>query len=386
MILVSAESLQTFVIKLRVNGRLVAPNLSRLVEESLYFSNVQDQTHLGTTSDAEFAVLQGLYPVVTGVVSQDYWQNRWYGLPRILADNGYSTLSAAAEPPWFWRMQDMHSGLGFQTSLFEDFFIGDDRIGPWLADGLFFDQMVPVLARQPEPFVAFLITSSNHSPYEIPERHREFDVGEVRDIGLRRYLESVHYFDRVFGEFVDNLRASGNLDRSVLVVYGDHQAFLHDTEELALLLQSATRPGLPYSVWRARRGVPLIVRLPSGAAGGERDVPGGHVDVPVTILGLLGIEDRSRVMLGRDLTASEEGLVVFRDGGYTDGTYWMEAVGRRSLPVCFHIADAVEIDCRLLERTRRRAAEYLRASDMILRHDLIPLLSGPRLSHPSTGQ
>jgi lipoteichoic acid synthase len=61
LILISAESLQSFVIGLRVGGQLVAPNLTSLATDSLYFGNFLDQTSLGTTSDAEFAVLQGLH-------------------------------------------------------------------------------------------------------------------------------------------------------------------------------------------------------------------------------------------------------------------------------------------------------------------------------------
>jgi arylsulfatase A-like enzyme len=43
-------------------------------------------------------------------------------------------------------------------------------------------------------------------------------------------LHSVHYFDQAFGEFVDKLRDTGLLDRSVILVYGDHQGFLGDRE------------------------------------------------------------------------------------------------------------------------------------------------------------
>ena len=46
--------------------------------------------------------------------------------------------------------------------------------------------------------------------------------GEFEGTLLGKYLQTVHYFDTVFGEFLTRLEADGLLDQSVLVVYGDH--------------------------------------------------------------------------------------------------------------------------------------------------------------------
>lgn len=72
-------------------------------------------------------------------------------------------------------------------------------------------------------------------------------------------MHSVHYFDQAFGEFVDKLRDTGLLDRSVILVYGDHQGFLGD-RELANLLGCSARDEFRTS--QVRKNVPLLIRLP----------------------------------------------------------------------------------------------------------------------------
>ena len=76
-------------------------------------------------------------------------------------------------PGDFWKMATMHSALGFQRSFFEDSYRLRERIGPWLSDREFFTQTVPTLRTQPTPFMAFLLTASNHHPYRLPAQDKE---------------------------------------------------------------------------------------------------------------------------------------------------------------------------------------------------------------------
>ena len=63
----------------------------------------------------------------------------------------------------------MHQNLGFARSFSRDQF------------------------RDGEPFMAFLITLSNHHPYDLPEHHRRLDVGGLDGTIAGRYLQSVNY-------------------------------------------------------------------------------------------------------------------------------------------------------------------------------------------------
>ena len=377
VILISAESLQAFPIALEVDGQPIAPRLSAFAGESLYFVNFHDQTHLGTTSDAEFMALNSLHPLPARTLTSKFPDNHYRALPTTLSGHGYATLSAVAAPGGIWDMYRLHPRYGFQRSVFKESYDIREHFGEWATDREFFTQTVPLLEAQAEPFLAFLLSSSNHHPYPIPERYRVLRIGELEGTLLGDYLHSVHYFDRVFGEFVDALREGGLLDRTVFVMYGDHHGFLGDSPELARLLGFPERS--EYHHFRTRKRVPFLIHLPHGRAAGVRTVAAGHLDIAPTILSLLGIADDKPVMVGRDLTQEGPSLVVFRDGSFADGIhYFVDRFGPTSASSCYEADTGQPLDCGSLAGRRREARQRLEISDLIIEGDLIPALTaGP---------
>ena len=378
VIVINAESLQAFPMDLEIDGQPITPRLSAFARESLHFVNFYDQTHLGTTSDAEFAAMHSLHPLAVGVLSNHFSYNQHRGLPQILSEHGYATISACAAPADFWNMRAMHAGLGFQRSFFEDRYQMTERIGPWLSDHAFFTQTMPILDAQPAPFMAFLLTASNHHPYRLPPEHRELSLGALEGTLLGDYLQSVRYFDRAFGAFVDRLRAAGLLDTSVVVIYGDHHGFLGDPPELGRILGVA--PGDEYRTLQVRKKVPLMIRLPHAVKAGVKTVIGGHLDIAPTVLSLLGIRHESGLMLGRDLTQEQSSLVVFRDGSFTDGTTWYVHRVGLTAGTCYAVKTGRRVDCAVVHDQRREARNRLEVSDLVIRGNLIQSLHASGVS------
>ena len=373
LIVISAESMQAFVIGLEVNGQPVAPRLTALARESLYLANNYEPTHLGSTADAEFAVMQSLYPLPVGVVASRYARNHYRGLPALLAERGYNTFSAVGAMPHFWNMNQLHPRYGFQHSYYEDSFLINERIVAWISDREFWGQMRPILQREREPYMAFMLSSSSHHPYTIPDQYKTLRLGDLEGTMVGDYLHAVHYSDRELGAFLDGLRESGILDRSLLVVYGDHQGFLGGQAELPTLLGFSEWN--EYHHFRVVKRTPVMIRLPGGVAAGEYAGTSSHLDVAPTVLSLLGIDDRSTVMLGRDLTRPGQPLAVFRDASFADGShYFVNRFGRAAASRCYEAATADRIDCEPLEALQREARERLELSDLIVQGDLIPAL------------
>jgi phosphoglycerol transferase MdoB-like AlkP superfamily enzyme len=382
LIVISAESTQAFVIGLKVNGQPVAPRLTALAQESLYLANNYEPTHLGSTADAEFAVMQSLYPLPVGVVASRYARNHYRGLPALLDEHGYNTFSAVGALPYFWNMNQLHPRYGFQHSYYEEDFQVNERIIAWISDHEFWQQMQPKLLQEREPYMAFMLSSSSHHPYTLPQQYRKLDLGDLAGTLVGDYLQAIHYSDQEMGAFVDWLRESGILDRSVLVIYGDHQGFLGGQPEL---------PGvLGFSEWneyhhfRVVKRTPVIIHVPGGAASGVYTGTSSHLDVAPTVLSLLGIDDQSTVMLGRDLTRPGEQLAVFRDASFADEShYFVNRFGRLAASRCYDAGSAVRIDCEPLAALQREARERLEISDLIVQGDLIPALMTARATTAS---
>src|SRR4029077_4393076 len=118
----------------------------------------------GRTSDAEFAALVSLLPLDHGAVAFRYPGNHYVGLPRVLGEHGYATLSAVPVEPGFWNRRVMHPSYGFARSLFEPDFQMTEQIGWGLNDHDFLQQMVPRLQPLPPPVAPRVHTPSFRSP------------------------------------------------------------------------------------------------------------------------------------------------------------------------------------------------------------------------------
>ena len=89
VVMIHAESIQNFLINKKFNGVEVTPNLNRLSNEGMYFSNFYSQESVGTSSDSEFTLSTSLLPVSSGTVAVSYWDRKFYSLQNLLKDKGY---------------------------------------------------------------------------------------------------------------------------------------------------------------------------------------------------------------------------------------------------------------------------------------------------------
>jgi phosphoglycerol transferase MdoB-like AlkP superfamily enzyme len=179
------------------------------------------------------------------------------------------------------------------------------------------------------------------------------------------------------GDLLSALDAHDLLEKTVLVIYGDHTSSLVD-EPLALLRNRSA--SFPLDRFLVRKRLPLFVRIPGGPTGSV-NTPGGHIDVAPTILHLAGLDDSNTYMLGKDLLSQQSRLVVFRDGSFINGSHVLfNAIGPTSTATCYELERGVEVDCGLLSHDRQRAMRQLEASDALVRGNGIPVLDAHRMT------
>jgi choline-sulfatase len=141
----------------------------------------------------------------------------------------------------------------------------------------------PDLSDPPAPFFVWLHLYDPHAPYAPP--------AEFRARTKSAYDGEVAYADAQLQRLVDALRASGQLDRTVVVVAGDHGEGLgeHGERTHGMLLYDSTLR------------VPLAIAGP-GIGAAIRDDAVSLADVAPTVLRAAGIATPEAVM-GRDLLA-----------------------------------------------------------------------------------
>ena len=248
VISIHGESIQKFVINLKINGKEVTPNLNRLVKEGMYFSNYYSQVSVGTSSDSEFTINTSLMPAKVGVAFVSYFDREYVTIPKLFKSLGYYNMSFHANKGDFWNRNSMYKSLGYDKFYDQKAFNIDETIGLGLSDKSFFRQLTPILKKENDNhqnFYATLIMLTNHTPFpDISSYSKDpldlkmyvTENGETKAYSylegtvLGRYLQSVHYADEALGELMEHLETNGLLENTVLMFYGDHDARLSSSE------------------------------------------------------------------------------------------------------------------------------------------------------------
>jgi lipoteichoic acid synthase len=370
LIVVQVESLQEFAVDYMVDGQEVMPHLRHWDDGAIRFTNVTDQTNQGRTSDAEFAAFTSLLPLDQGAVAFRYPGNHYVGLPRVLTEHGYSTLSAVAFESGFWNRAVMHPSYGFARTLFEPDFTMTEQIGWGLNDRDFLQQMVPRLEQLPRPFAAWMITLSLHHPFEdFPARHKELRLGRLEGTSFGNYLHTMHFFDEALERFTTALKNDGLLEDAVLMVFGDHDAgFAHDTTIASAIGLQPTD-----AAWALADKIPWFLRVPR--LGGAQTVdarPTGQTDFAPTLLALLGIDAAPLPYMGRNMLGAPDDPPIPRPyGDWLDRSHLFLAEQSSSRGrTCFALDRGLFVDERECAGPDARAKAARDLSRLVVADDL----------------
>jgi len=249
------------------------PNLDRLAHEGVMFE--QAVTAVPLTLPSHCSLFTGRFPVHHGVHdnSGPPLAPLQPTLASILRASGYRTGAFVASD-----IVNRTRGLsrGFQT------YLGDFPVRPGAIPGPGdlrrpANEVVNGALRwldgpSPRPFFAWIHFYDAHAPYEPPEPFRSQYPG-------RPYDGAIAFEDSQVGRLIAFLEARGLLDRTIIVVMGDHGEGLGEHGEWTHALFAYD------SVLR----VPLIIRVPHAPSSGRRVAAVVRsVDVMPTVLDLLG--------------------------------------------------------------------------------------------------
>ncbi len=367
LIIVQCEALQYFVVDLKINGVEITPNLNRFKRECLYFRNAWDQTAGGLSSDAEFMANTGLFPASSGAAYTRFPNNDYNSIARVLRQRGYHAVVVQGTHSSFWNCHRMHPKLKFEKQYSRNTFKDDEIIGLGLSDKAIFTEALEIFARFKPPFYGFIVTLSGHHPYDF----EGLDDGslvlphEVRESAVGKYLIAMHYFDRQFGMFTEGLKKRGLLDKSLIVLYGDHPALpIAYKDEMEIMLGGDLDDPVN---WKKTRRVPLMFRLPqSKGLMGESPVDTGIMDVAPTIAGLMGF--KFKTAFGQNLLYDKDlQPVIFRNGSYMYKGVFVEPGTERATSVESGESLSFASFAKITDEVERR----LRYSDLILEKNLI---------------
>ena len=394
IIVIHAESMQKFAMDLTFNNKEVTPNLNKLANEGIFFSNFYSQVGVGTSSDAEFTFNTSLMPSTKGTVFVNYFDRDYISIPKLLKEQGYYTYSMHANTGEFWNRNTMHKSLGYDKFYNKDSYTIDETIGLGLSDKSFFRQSVDIMKQIKEeenkPFYSLLIMLSNHTPFSdlalMEDYKTTIDVtidnqtvtrDYLNNTTMGNYLKSVHYADSAIGEFIDNLDKEGLLENTVLVIYGDHDARL-DFEDFNLLynynpitdtIKTENDEGyIPYTKYNYEldRKVPFIIWTKNQNYNLNVNTPMGMIDVLPTLGNMIGIH--SDYQLGKDIMnlKGDDNTVTFIDGSFlTSKVYYNSPKGE------IYSINNEPITEEYIKERAKKSSDLIEVSNDIITYDFI---------------
>lgn len=402
VIFIHAESVQNFLIGLKINGKEVTPNLNKLASEGIYFDRFYPQISVGTSSDTEFTLNTGLMPSSSGTVFVNYYNRTYYALPKYFSEMGYYTFSAHANNADYWNRKIMHQTLGYKDFYAKDSYVvptdtnDPNWVGLGLSDKSFFNQLMPILKNIKEnnkKFYGTVITLSNHSPFNDLKKYDPFNItmdytytdenGEektgtakyLEDTSMGNYIRSVHYADAALGEFIQLLKDNDLTKDTIIILYGDHEArlakkqfnLLYNYDPVTDDIKSEDDPtfvSMENYNYDLLKNTPLIMWNVDKKYRRTVSHAMGMYDVLPTIANMFGFKDKYG--FGHDIFSNNEKIVVFPNGNVlTDKVYYS------NLNDEYVTLSDEPIDSDYISRIKDYANQILDVSNGIVLHDLI---------------
>ncbi|MFC0522616.1 LTA synthase family protein [Pontibacillus salicampi] len=365
IIYISAESIQSFVINKKINGKEITPFLNDLIENSYYFNNFYHQTEQGKTSDSEWVVETSLYPLSRGAVFFTHSENETNAVPEIVSNHGYTSAVFHANNKSFWNRSVMYDTLGYDEFFSESAYevTPDNSIGWGLSDKDFFKQSIKHLKSLEEPYYTKFITLTNHFPFEMPEEQQTIDKYDSSSSTLNNYFTTVKYMDESIEQFFQNLKDAGEYEDSIIVIYGDHYGISENHNKA--MSQFLGKEITPYEHVQLQR-VPLIVHIPGHEDNRTISKVSGQMDLKPTILNMMGIDSEQGVSFGTDLFTNDvDPFVVLRDGSFITENYLY------TRDTCYDRDSGEEVESTHCEPFKAKAQTELDYSDSVIYGDLL---------------
>ena len=206
-----------------------------------------------------------------------------FTLPEVLKARGYRTLFVYGGRALFDGMGRYMKANGVERIVEQsDFPKGTFRTAWGVCDEAIFDRALAemdAIHATGAPFYTIILTVTNHRPFLYPPGRIGPDPAE------QRRVNAVRYADFALGRFIADARSHAFFDDTLFVLMGDHGPRVYGSAEIPM--PSYEIPILFYGPKLVSAGV----RVPTLASA---------MDVPPTVLGLLGVDYESK-FFGRDV-------------------------------------------------------------------------------------
>ncbi len=334
----------------------LTPTLYKLKNEGIIFNNYFSPKYPASTADGQYMLEWGTLPII----GEDYslidmvYNSNPYLLPRLLKKMNYSTYAYHNYFGYYNYRKKYFSTLNFNTTrycqdgfnMYCDRFHGSDMDMMEQSIGDFINQ---------ERFFAYYITLSGHGSYDdsnfVATKHLSKLNGYDYPSQLKYYLAANIDFDLAMEKLVSSLKEANKLDDTVIIISSDHSPYYLTDQQINI--RSAIQRDNSFD----RNRGSLIIYNSTLKRHSSIDKYAMNIDVLPTVLNMLGIEYDSRLIIGKDIMASNnEGVVIFPDRS------WINSKGAYDINSGMFVPFVDSIDDKYISKINQEVYDKFKVS------------------------
>jgi len=301
----------------------LTPTLYKLIHEGFDFQNFYTSNNLSTIG-GEFQALTGLYADNAILSSWRGGRAEYiYGLGNVFKDLGYKTYAYHNNSAYYQDRNVYLKTQGFNN--FKGCYNGLEKLincNEWpQSDVDMIKKTVSDYINSDNPFITYYMTVSGHFYYNKNSNSMaKKNYKYVKDLDyneqIKGYLATQIELDRALEQLLKSLENAGKLDNTVIVLLADHYPYnlsINDINSLSsykrdVLIEANSNNLIIYN---SKMKNVLVEKV------------GMSIDVLPTILNLFGVEYDSRLIMGKDILSTTEGIAIFKDKSWVTnkGTY-----------------------------------------------------------------
>ncbi|MBQ8148173.1 MAG: sulfatase-like hydrolase/transferase [Lachnospiraceae bacterium] len=297
------------------------PTLSMMAEEGFVFENYHSPLWYGSTLGGEYANLMGSMPKNGGYLSMSYSAQQGNAFPftmgNQLQDLGYHTYAFHNNSYTYYDRHISHPALGYTwiangSGLEEQCYENGSTL--WPQSDLVMVQDTFDTYTAEEPFHLYYLTVSGHVVYSFGgnamcQKHQDVVADLPYSETTKAYLACQYELELAVNEIIEELKANGLYDNTVIVLAGDHVPYnnMEVLDELAgyQLEDNFEAYESNLIIWSGSMEEPIHV-----------DKVCSSIDILPTVSNLLGLEYDSRLIIGQDILSDSDGLVMFANRSF----------------------------------------------------------------------
>lgn len=303
------------------------PNFYKLYSEGISFKNNYSPRNSCATGNNEFSGMTGLYTIQNNCTANIFSNNTYFtSIFNIFKNAGYRATSMHDYTEQYYVRNIIHKNLGSEA-----YYNANDlnikyynEYKNWASDEDFMNAAMDITLNDTsdKPFMLWLTTVSGHQPYKVSsvEGDKYLNITEGTDYSMevRRYMSKLKTFDNSLGILLDKLNASGKLDDTVIVLYGDHYPYGLKNKDISSVL---TYDLDDYEVER----VPMVI-YNSTIKSEVVEKYSSYINLTPTLANLFNLDYDPRYYMGTDVFSDDYlNMVAFADGSWKNADVYYNA-------------------------------------------------------------